>query len=99
MAIRNNKVEELIQEGIELSFDVISGIRSEKKKKMMTVVMVLAVVLVLLVVVLCITGHPVYAIPLGIAGGIGLGVLLYYNNKQLEGLRKELDTLYHYLNF
>ncbi|MBR1865048.1 MAG: hypothetical protein IJ801_00920 [Lachnospiraceae bacterium] len=99
MVLSNDKAEKLVKEGIELSFDVINGIQNAKKKKMMTLLLSLAIVLVLIVGVLCLTGHLVYALPVGAVGIIGLVVLFLYNMKALTGLKKELDTLYHYINY
>lgn len=99
MVLSNDKAEKLVQEGIELSFDVINGIQSAKKRKMMTLFAVLAIVLALIVGLLCLTGHLVFAIPIAVVGIIGLVAMFLYSMKTLAGLRKELDTLYHYINY
>lgn len=98
MAMKSEKAEQLVQEGISLSFNVMEGIYSEKKKSMTVVFVVLVGVLLLIAAALWISGNLVYAIPVGAGGLIVLIFLLVYDIRQLRALKKELDILYHYIN-
>lgn len=86
-----------MQEGIELSRHVMDGIRNAQKKKDLMVCLAVLVLLIGVIAALFVAGLSAVAIPVAAGGTVGLVGLFVYNLKKQEKLRKELDTLYHYI--
>lgn len=99
MGAQSDEAEKLVKEGVELSSDIMDGIYNSKKKKMIIILLALLVVLAVIVAALWITGYPTYAVTVGIGGIIIIIVLLIYNIRNLQGLKRELDALYHYISY
>ena len=99
MGIENSDAKKLVQEGIDLSSDVMDGIYKAKKKKLITFAAVFLVVLAVLVIILFIAKYPTYAVTCGVGGMIILVVLIVYKVKELQALKRELDALYHYISY
>ena len=99
MVLSNEAADKLVKEGMELSSDIIGGIYDSKRRKKITVLISVFIVLCAIVVVLWKVGYINYAIPVGVAGFIGLVLLLMHDVKELRALKRELDALDHYINY
>ncbi len=97
MSTGNERADQLVQEGIELSRKVIEGIESTQKKKNLIIFLVVLVLLLGVTAALFAAGLSVVAIPAAAGGTVGLIGLFIYHLKKQEKLHKELDTLYHYI--
>lgn len=97
MATGNERADQLVQEGIELSHHVMEGIRSAQKKKDLSICLIVLALLVGVTAALFVAGLSAVAIPVAAGGCVGLVGLFVFNLKKQEKLRKDLDTLYHYI--
>lgn len=97
MVIDNEKVNNLVQEGIELSSDIIVGIYASKRRKKITALLSLLIILAAVFVVLWKIDFIRIAAAVLIMGAIGLVMLLIHSIKELRGLKRELDALNHYI--
>ena len=99
MGLNNDEADKLVKEGIDLSSDVMQGIYNVKKKKMITFSLAALVIIGVLTLALCIAGYPAYGIAAGAGGVMIFIVLLVHNLKKLQGLKRELDALQHYISY
>ena len=97
MVTDNEKVNDLIQEGIELSSDIIVGIYASKRRKKITALISLLIVLAAVCVVLWKIDFTRIAVAVLIMGVVGLVMFLIHSIKELHGLKRELDALNHYI--
>lgn len=99
MGIQNEEADKLVREGVDLSADVMDGIYEAKKKKLITTILIMLAVLAVLVVILFAAHYPTYAVALGVGGLVIIIVILVYQIKGLQALKRELDALYHYISY
>ena len=99
MAVNNDAASKLVQEGMDLSSDIIGGIYASKRRKLITLLISVLIVLAAIIVVLWKVGYLNVAIAVGVAGIIGLALLLIHSVKELHELKRELDALNHYINY
>ncbi|MBR1598434.1 MAG: hypothetical protein IJ661_05985 [Lachnospiraceae bacterium] len=99
MAYSLDEAEKLVKEGIELTSDIMDGIYSSKRKKIVVLLVVLLVVLAFGAAGIWIAGYPSYSVAIGVGGVLILIVLMVHGIKKLQGLKRELDALYHYMSY
>lgn len=97
MAISNEKANKLVEEGIDLSSEIIAGIYASKRRKKITILISLLIVLFAVVVVLWKISYVNFAAAIGVAGVISLILLLMHEVKQLRAVKRELNALNHYI--
>ena len=99
MAYSLDEAEKLVKEGIELSSEIMDGIYSSKRKKMVILMAVLLAVFALVSLGIWLAGYPGYSVVVGSGGVLILVVIMMHGIRKLQGLKRELDALFHYMSY